>query len=279
MIVYGVLTYDDRYEVLSKTLSCLSDFETIICHNGCSQPCLTYSSNNIILNENLGSSGGYGAIIRRFLSDYKCGDFLVLLDDDNCVDLEFHKNLMLNIDEGLEIGGSFRASRAKSKSIYHKKSYRYFEEDNYFGLNIFKRNSYDQGYLGVAPYGGLAISHEILSVIGLPDKKYFVYGDDIEYTLRLKKIDRRIKFLEDCIIYDQFSSTCSEDTSHRYFQGKISKELLGYQLLNHKKVSYVTKSTYRFYVNKFLFLLIIIWKYSLSKSSFSQLLFVFRRVL
>lgn len=279
VIVYGVLTYNDRYEVLAKTLSTLLNCETIICHNGCKQPILFYTTNNIILNDNIGSSGGYKAIIEYFETKYTDNDCLVLLDDDNCLSDSFHENLKKYINPDLKLAGCYRASRSRNRLEYFHKSYRYFDEDNYFGLNIFRQKREYSNYLGVVPFGGMVLSHGFIKDIGLPKESYFVYGDDIEYSLRAKKLNQRISFFEDCLIVDQFSSTSHTEKRHRYFQESLSNELLHFQLTNHRSLSYITKSSYKFYVNKFLFILKIMWDALSSKTTVKQFLFVLNRII
>ena len=279
MIVYGVLTYNDRYEVLSKTLTTLESCNTIVCHNGCKQPILSYSSNNIILNDNIGASGGYKAIIESFIEIYTEGDYLVLLDDDNCLDNGFHKNLHKYINPGFKIAGCYRVSRSKNKLEYFHKSYRYFEKDNYFGLNVFRQKRKYSNYLGVAPFGGMVLSYSFIKDLGMPNESYFVYGDDIEYSLRAKKLNQKISFLEDCLIIDQFSSTSHTEKRHRYFQESFSNKLLHFQLTNHRRVSFITKSSPKFYVNKSLFIMKIIWEAFSSKTTVKQFLFVMNRII
>lgn len=137
------------------------------------------------LEENIGGAGGFHEGIKDARTNK--ADWIWIMDDDtipdkNCLD-EFVKSFDI-IDDKI----SFLAS-----AVYGIDG----ECMNVPQISEYKgKNGYDQwhqyskdGIIGIdsATFVSVLINGEATKKIGLPVKDYFIWGDDIEYTLRLTR--------------------------------------------------------------------------------------------
>jgi len=122
-------------------------------------PFITY----IKLNENIGSAGGYYVGLETALD--KKSKFIFTTDDDILYSRDVLENLV--------------------------KTFYFLEKDK---KNIATVRCVDEWYkydfpmrFTTAPWHGTLFSTEAIKKIGLPNPKYFIYGEDLEYSLRLAK--------------------------------------------------------------------------------------------
>ena len=115
----------------------------------------------IRLPVNSGSAGGYHEGIQAALDE---NDYIWTLDDDGGLFPNTLENLVLgleSLDESLNVAAA-RFTGAK--------------------------HPYDVPTpLEIAPWKGTLFKAEAIRKIGLPEKEYFIYGEDIEYSLRLHR--------------------------------------------------------------------------------------------
>ncbi|HET7307469.1 MAG TPA: hypothetical protein VFK24_06620 [Gammaproteobacteria bacterium] len=164
----------------------------------------------VILPNNLGSAGGYAKGIKRAL-ELPGWDTLWLLDDDNRpTDGSLHA-LEEAFQSLCDPHVALLASRpdlpemvalidGDAPPLPRLGSFIGFHIGNLFG-NPITEGTLDDG-LSMAPYGGLFISRELLSLIGLPNERYFLYCDDIEWTSRISKVGGKIMLARNAIVRD-----------------------------------------------------------------------------
>lgn len=186
----------------------------------------------IRLHENTGSAGGYktGLISARACRDV---DFIWLLDDDNVPApnalmalKSFWANFdMSNKDERLCLL-SFRKDRLVYKELARRDSSSIEpiigSRNSFLGFNILQLFSLRKkpnifsgtlneddiimntnfGKVPVAPYGGMFFNKLLLDIIGYPDERFFLYGDDYEFSHRIIKHNGEIILLLDSGITD-----------------------------------------------------------------------------
>lgn len=109
--------------------------------------------------ENIGSAGGYAAGMSKCL-DYPDCRYIFTSDDDVLYERDAIKELYKGIQE-LKNAGAVRCSWI-----------------GYDGETKQVRTSV---------WTGVLISRDVVEVIGLPKKELFLYGDDVEYFLRMNK--------------------------------------------------------------------------------------------
>ncbi|HSB82299.1 MAG TPA: glycosyltransferase [Candidatus Methylomirabilis sp.] len=120
------------------------------------------SARYVRLAENTGSAGGYHEGIRTALAT---ADFIWTLDDD--VRLET-RSLELLL-QGLEtVSASGRIGAVRSVGAGHPSAL--------------------PTELDIVPWRGTLFPATVIRTAGLPEREYFLYGEDLEYSLRLKRL-------------------------------------------------------------------------------------------
>lgn len=188
----------------------------------------------IYLDENKGSAVGFRTGLESF---YKCKDceFAWVLDDDNKPEpgaLEALKSywgsLELKTDPlaGMVTAlASFRKDRNMPRDVNRGVDYSYWiKRENYFlGFHIFDfrmrmvlklknifgcdrklsyQNSNKKKKMPYSPYGGFFLHKSIIDLIGYPDNKFYLYGDDREYTTRILDNRGEILLVSESVITD-----------------------------------------------------------------------------
>lgn len=153
--------------------------------------------------ENEGSAGGFAVGLSSALKQSNAQWFW-LLDDDNVPD-ESSFSMLRNAHTGRSLSQmdallSLRVDRVEYvtalKNGHHEgirpNSFMGFSTMQYIKSKIGRPESgclpNESGLveLGYAPYGGLLISKAALEGIGLPNTRLFLYGDDHEFTIRIR---------------------------------------------------------------------------------------------
>ncbi len=231
-----IVTYANRFKFLDQTVQgCLEEGveKIIVINNNSSEESSVkitklrcrYSEKILVhnLDVNTGSAGGFNLGIQKAIKDQDC-EFVWLLDDDNMPKnnslLELKKAWMRL--ECISKKDSLLSYRPVKENIGYKEAVLTNSPDLVLGrnnsflgfhlLDVFskikrkikpnKRFETYEGLVSVAPYGGFFFHKDILQEIGLPNKKFFVYADDHEWTYRIKKIKGRIFLILNSIIMD-----------------------------------------------------------------------------
>lgn len=219
---FGVVTvtYGNRIEYLSKLISGLdSEVVKLICVivNGSPKRLFKNLSRTkkvklIFNNENLGSAKGYKQGI-EFLKSSPDIDFIWLMDDDNLPKpnaienlIKFHKSCNFNNEKDALLSyrpdrpNFLEAVRMNNGSIMLK------GKNSALGFSLIGNNDHFSNYrkkgLKIAPYGGFFFNKNLIDRIGYPDEKYFLYGDDYDFTIRVSKNGGKILLVEDSVIDD-----------------------------------------------------------------------------
>ncbi len=226
-LVAVVVTYN-RVEKLKKSLSRLIDSdidEIVVVNNHSSDKTAEYLSSLdssklhvIDLEENLGGSGGfyYGVkYTHETIVDY---DWILLCDDDAYIEAG-------TIDHFLQ--------RERRDDIFAYMSAVYYPSGEVCDMNVpgfepFKSFSQAKETLlkdfhiesvayrsnqlikvDFASFVGIFVKKDAISTIGYPDPKWFIYGDDLDFTLNMTKhnlpiyFDPNLKFIHDCETIDK----------------------------------------------------------------------------
>ena len=185
----------------------------------------------IHLAENTGSAGGYSSGLRYASANEEC-EFILLLDDDIRPRegalkalLDFWQNIEVE-DKGQRIALlSFREDREIYKEVILKNKpdlvmgrknsflgfhvigipkellrrfkHRYLRETNEMAL--LKKMS---GQVSTAPYGGMFFHKMLLDEIGYPNRDFYLYSDDWEFSYRITQKGGKIILLLNSVIED-----------------------------------------------------------------------------
>lgn len=178
--------------------------------------------------ENLGSAAGYCAGLKEAMETG--GEFIWLLDDDNAparnslVELLYHYRHLAQETEldrlallSLREDRDYLAQVAKGTDPRRV----FARESSFLGFHladiprkVLKMMSRPNGSLKSAdidatprpipygPYGGLFFHRAVIEQIGYPNADFFLYGDDFEYTNRLRKAGGRLCLVPSSRIID-----------------------------------------------------------------------------
>lgn len=188
------------------------------------------------LNENIGGAGGFSKGVDIA---YKMGyDLIWLMDDDgkpyNNTTLEeivkvcekIYMNERKFIINSLVLCNESELSFGLSNNIK-------FRED------VERASNNNMIFGKINPFNGTMISKELIDVIGIPNKDFFIKGDETEYSLRAKKSGAYI-------------ATASNSLYYHPSLKKIYKEILGKKIEMTNEVGW--KEYYRsrnyIYINK-----------------------------
>lgn len=181
----------------------------------------------IHLPRNMGSAGGYKRGLECFMNCPDC-DYVWLLDDDNVplpgALIELLKYYTEFIKETppdcLALLSTRTATKHQRKLAWGVPISEVFPSPSAFlgfdvrdvlvkllrrvlgELKFSNRESCLFAEIPWAPYGGLFFHKIVLTRIGLPDERFFVYTDDTEYTNRLTRLGGRILMVKSSIIND-----------------------------------------------------------------------------
>lgn len=134
----------------------------------------------IRLNENTGGAGGFYRGM-KLAYENETPDALWVMDDDGCPEPDCLKELAFYFDKYDYI--------APLVLPYGNDNYLSF---NYYGekdvKKVIKESSYNDIIENYAcPFNAILYSSRLIKTIGYPNKDMFIWGDEIDYTLRAKK--------------------------------------------------------------------------------------------
>lgn len=239
-----VVTYGDRAHLLSRTLASLAREPDIVAitvvNNGSTAdlPSVLPQFNARIqmrieaLARNEGSAAGFGLGMKS-AADSGIGDFVLVLDDDNCICpggvrrlLKLHA--MLGTDGTKSALSCLREGRFVYESLLRGRGGPQVVENSCLDFHVqqipsrllrrilgkhagagSRANPSRLIELQYAPYGGLFIPSPVLRSNDGPDQSYVLYSDDNEFTARLILGGVKI-YLTDLVVIDDIDASWSE---------------------------------------------------------------------
>lgn len=193
-IIAGVVTFN-RLELLKKVISglrlqTLKPDKIVVINNsstdGTEEWLAQESDLHVVKQDNLGSSGGQYTNMK---TAYELGaDWIWIMDDDVVPTKTCLENLMKFADKN-KILAPLRFTpegKAYSNDVIHlnmsnplKTMWDGIANEKHFKIDIFKAD-------GIT-FEGPLMHKSVPEKIGLPDKQFFIFGDDTEYMLRAIK--------------------------------------------------------------------------------------------
>lgn len=106
-----------------------------------------------------------------------------------------------------------------------------------------------------ASFCGLSVSKEVVSKIGLPEKKYFIWFDDVEYSLRIRNHTKILNINDAIIIHKTNDSFSNKNVSWKTYYGmrnyiSLIKKHFGLIALICVFVKYIVKIVVSFVLRK-----------------------------
>lgn len=161
----------------------------------------------ILLDENLGGAGGFEIGMKQAYKDNP--DFYWIMDDDaypseTCLEklLKYAEKNSADVYIPMIIG----TKKKKVQYYQHKIVTRIGMVDlpKFISNKAINGKKYRIISLDANGFVGPLIRSNCVNEVGFPDGKFFVYGDDLEYTYRIRKICKRgIRLVPDAVIYHE----------------------------------------------------------------------------
>ena len=149
------------------------------------------------MNKNTGGAGGfYEGVKRAYEKGY---DWLWLMDDDTIADINSLKTLINKSTDLNNIGFLCSKILWKNKIIHKMNIPQIKPMINGIPFNKFE----NKGVLIVkgASFVSLLLKKESVNKVGLPIKKFFIWGDDIEYTDRITDSGLKGFYVGESVVY------------------------------------------------------------------------------
>lgn len=193
-----IVTYN-RKELMAEALSSLLNqshplTKIIIIDNNSTDGTYEYLSkkkliidkvNYINLGQNLGGSAGFYYGIKYALNENV--DWISLSDDDAILDTDYFEKLM-------EVANNNRAVQAftgtvKTNNQISVRDRSYFSNSVFFSQKVYPETDYRVPFfeIDVFTFIGCLLKKELIESVGLPERDYFIWYDDVEYSLRISK--------------------------------------------------------------------------------------------
>lgn len=137
------------------------------------------------MDENLGGAGGFAVGIEKM----NCFDmdWVLIIDDDAMIAHDYNQQLMKYIEKHEHVNACSGVVTTNNKiTTVHRRrlSNKLLFVEKEVNAEEYKKESF---HCDLATFCGLMIRGEIMREIGVPNKDYFIWYDDTEYCLRLKK--------------------------------------------------------------------------------------------
>lgn len=142
--------------------------------------------NIIDLKENLGGSYGFYEGIKFF--ENKNLDYILLIDDDAIISQDYNKNIVKYMNKNIKNLVGFSGSVTTDGKIQY--GHRQFLPNKEKFIKIDSNSdNYIEDYFDydISTFCGLYVNMDVVKKIGLPEKDFFIWFDDTEYSLRLNK--------------------------------------------------------------------------------------------
>lgn len=140
----------------------------------------------VYLDKNIGGAGGFYTGLK--IASEQNYEWISLMDDDCILDKNCYKGLFNRLLDKNDAYIPTRYSFENQNEIIGEKK-----------LN--KLENQDEYIVENAPFNAFTISNELVKKIGLPEKEYFIYGDDDEYCYRVRKNNGKIKIIKNTKLY------------------------------------------------------------------------------
>lgn len=200
-VAAGTITYGNRSKFLYKNVDQLlkEGFDRVyVLFNGVNDRLITetrdrYAGRQVLFIEsekNEGSAGGYYKLL-SYIYDVDSCDRLLLLDDDNLIPSGFLQKALDICKLSEDIFYFHRPDRILPlQTFLARQPWKILGGDcNFLGRTVFstKPSMFKrlEGDLLAAPYGGLLLPRAAVEKGIFPDRNFYLYADDYDYTFRL----------------------------------------------------------------------------------------------
>lgn len=215
-VLVGIVTFN-RKKMLQETLESLLNqtveiSKIIIVDNNSSDGTekmieLEYKANDFIeyhkLSENTGGAGGFSKVVE--IAEQNHYEWLWLMDDDVLPEKDCLEKLLFEAKEK-----DYKIIQPNRKYTVNNKFIEYASEWNFSNIRKrevknFKTYSENEKSTEIitVPFEGPLMHKEVITKVGLPEKDFFIFFDDTDYSMRAFKKGFRILLVPNAILYRQ----------------------------------------------------------------------------
>lgn len=248
---YGVVivTYN-RLDLLKECIGAVLDqtipFKQIVVVNNCSTDGtkeylaeLSSSEKRLnVINEEV-NGGGAAGFYTGLSAIGKDLDYVLIIDDDAILSKDFIQRINDNIVDNVYAYSGMVCSENKIDTTHRrrltntvlltKKDVPVAEYENeYFDYDL-------------ATFCGLVVKRDLINIIGLPRKEFFIWYDDTEYSLRIRKYTR-IRNINSAKLNHKTKISTDKRLSWKSYYGYRNQWIMG---IEYSKASFVF-NLYRF---------------------------------
>ncbi|MFD2936580.1 glycosyltransferase family 2 protein [Spirosoma flavum] len=148
----------------------------------------------VLTQPNLGGAGGFATGINRAYQDKY--DWIWCMDDDCLAAPDALEQLLLSPNIGPCVKNSV------SVNVRNKEELAFFVyRPNKTFRHVTDMTQFDIVYGVASFFNGTLISSEVIQAIGIPDKKLFIWGDEVEYMTRAQKMGFPVVTIPKSVFY------------------------------------------------------------------------------
>ncbi|MGX7051138.1 glycosyltransferase family 2 protein [Leuconostoc palmae] len=156
-------------------------------------------------SENLGGAGGFNQAVRLFGEQLQ-DDYVWLMDDDTIPEKDALEHLV-DFSE-LHPDAGFVNSQVRWGSVTGNPSWMNVTAPRAFTWQRYLANSEILGIEVVnSTFVSVMFAREMVAMVGLPQKEYFIWGDDMEYTNRIADIKRGYMVIDSIAVHKSKENT------------------------------------------------------------------------
>lgn len=229
-----VVTYN-RLDKLKECLSSLSNIKlrnVFVVNNNSSDGTKEYlqnlkkNMNNLIvfnLDENIGGAGGFNIGMKKFIEKSN-SEYVWIMDDDTIPSVNSLDNIMkefLNMPferQGFAIGQTYWTDGTltrMNKPIYSNRDY---------------GNNPNIRLVDQASFVAIVFSRNAILKVGYPISDFFIWGDDVEYTSRIRKSGfEGIQVMNASIIHKMGSNNSTDIINENSDEGRINRHFYDFR--------------------------------------------------
>ncbi|WP_294976716.1 glycosyltransferase family 2 protein [uncultured Leuconostoc sp.] len=155
--------------------------------------------------ENLGGAGGFNQAVRLFGEQLQ-DDFVWLMDDDTIPEPDALSHLVEFAVAHPQAG--FVNSQVRWGDVTGNPSWMNVTAPRAFTWQRYLTNTEEPAVEVVnATFVSVMFSREMVAMVGLPQKEYFIWGDDMEYTNRIADINRGYMVINSIAVHKSKENT------------------------------------------------------------------------
>lgn len=237
-VTAAIVTYN-RLALLKESLQAVLDQTDYLSHvivvnnksnDGTAEYLATIEDPRVVVYnspDNLGGAGGFNKAVRLFAEELD-DNYVWLMDDDTIVEPDALKYLVEFMEENENVGFVNSVVRWGSRN------------GNPSWMNVPAPRGFTwQSHLNVENNGievvnstfvSVMLSRDMVAMVGLPQKEYFIWGDDMEYTNRIADVNRGYTVLNSIVVHKSKENSMPGDVIREKDESRLWR--YGYEFRN-----------------------------------------------